>query len=328
MARRRQRRPVIALAVLALVAVGIGALWAIAVPPEVRHRDDIEAELEALRASEADRGRGNADAATPPLCRPLTVATRGRVSDEGLDELSGLVTSRRERQLFWANEDSGADPSLHALREDGTTVGRWTLPGAENTDWEDIATGPGPQGPVLYAADIGDNLERRDSVSVYRVPEPSSPEGGGATAPAERLELVYPDGPHDAEALIVDPVRGTLLIFTKGLPGAVYSLSSPLPFGGKARLRLVGSAPLSLATGADVSADGTTVALRGYLGFVVWQRRGKEPLTQTVKRQPCSSTKALTDGQGEAIALSAGGSTAWTVAEGKHRPVLRYRAKD
>lgn len=323
-----RRRPLIAFLVLALVAVGIGALWALARPPEVRHRDDIEAELRALRDAESSRGSSTArTAATPPLCRELQVSTRGRVGPDDLDELSGLVASRRQQGLFWANEDSGAEPRLTALRENGSLVGNWTLPGAENVDWEDIATGPGPNGPVLYAADTGDNLERRDSVVVYRVPEPVAPAGGGQTAPAERLELTYPDGAHDAEAVIVDPIRGTLLIFTKGMPGSIYALSAPLPFGGTARLKLIGSAPLSLATGADVSADGTTVALRGYLGFVIWQRRGKEPLTRTVKREPCSPTRALTDGQGEAIALSKGGSTAWTVAEGEHPPMLRYRAK-
>lgn len=329
MARRRQRRPLVAFAVLALVAVGIGALWAIAVPPEVRHRDDIEAELDALRDAEAARSDGRAaKRTTPPLCRTLAVTTRGKVGPDDLDELSGLVASRRRSDLFWANEDSGAEPRLTALREDGSLVGNWTLPGATNRDWEDIATGPGPNGPVLYAADTGDNLERRDSVSIYRVAEPTDPAGGGQTAPVERLELTYPDGAHDAEAVVVDPIRGTLLIFTKGLPGMVYSLAAPLPFGGKARLKLVGSAPLSLATGAGVSADGRTVALRGYLGFVIWERRGNEPLTRTVKREPCSPTNTLTDGQGEAIALSRGGSTAWTVAEGRHEPILRYRPKD
>lgn len=327
--RRRQGRPLISFVVLAAVAVGIGALWSLARPPEVRHRDDIEAELQALRDAEASRGEDTASraAASPPLCKSLAVTRRGRVSSGDLDELSGLVASRRQPGLFWAGEDSGADPQLSALRENGSLAGTWTLPGAENTDWEDIATGPSPIGPVLYAADTGDNLERRDSVTVYRVPEPAAPAGGGTTAPAERLELVYPDGAHDAEALIVDPIRGTLLIFTKGMPGSIYALSAPLPFGGKARLKLIGSAPLSLATGADVSADGGTVALRGYLGFVVWQRRGNEPLTRTVKREPCSSPTALTDGQGEAIALSRGGSTAWTVAEGSHPPILRYRPK-
>lgn len=327
--RSRSQRPILAFAVLALVAVGIGALWALAQPAEVRHRDDIEAELQALRESEARRAAKPSAkrTTTPPLCRQITTSTRGRVGDAGLNELSGLVASRREPGLFWAIEDSGAEPVVSALRENGTPVGSWTVAGAANTDWEDVASGPGPSGPVLYAADIGDNLEKRDAVTVYRVAEPAAPAGGGTTAPADRLELTYPDGAHDAEALVVDPRRGTLLIFTKGLPGSVYALSPPLPFGsaGKARLKLVGPAPLSLATAADVSADGSTVALRGYLGYVIWQRRGNEPLTQTVKREPCSPTRALTDGQGEAIALSKGGSTAWTVAEGERPPILRHR---
>lgn len=326
MARRTTSRTYLPLLVLAVAGIAIGGVWAWVAPRGPQQTPEIEAELSALRESEAKRGSTSATASTPALCRSLDVTERGTVSSPDLNEISGLVASRRQRGLFWANEDSGASPQLSALREDGSLAGQWTISGAENVDWEDIATGPGPDGPVLYAADTGDNAERRDSVVIYRVPEPSPATAGGQTAPAARLELTYPDGPHDAEAVIVDPRRGTLMIFTKGTPGNVYALSPPLPFGGSGRLRLITSAPLSLATGADVSADGTTVALRGYFGFVVWRRKGNEPLTQTVKRKPCATPTMLTDGQGEAIALSKGGTTAWTIAEGSRPPVLRYRA--
>lgn len=330
MARRSRARTYLPLAVLAAVGVAVGALWALAAPPRGKHGGEaVERELADLRASEARRRPKAVDASLPPLCRELDVDARGTVRDARLDELSGLVASRRSRGLFWAIEDSGADPVFAALREDGTLAGRWSVPGAENDDWEDIAAGPGPDGPVLYAADIGDNAERRDEVVVYRVPEPVAAAGGGATAPPQRLALRYPDGAHDAEALVVDPRRGTLLVFSKSLLGAsVYALSDP-PFGRatSARLRRVGNGPLAMATAADVSADGTTLAVRGYFSMVVWQRRGGEPLTTTVRRQPCTPPTGLDDGQGEALALSAGGSTAWTVAEGTNPPVLRYRAR-
>ena len=63
-------------------------------------------------------------------------------------------------------------------------------------------------------------------MDVYRVPEPGP--GSAPTAPAARLTLRYPDGPHDAEALLVDPRGGTLAIVTKGLAGArAYTLAAP-----------------------------------------------------------------------------------------------------
>ncbi len=328
MARRSHPRSYLPLAILAAVGVAIGALWAFMVPPSGRHGgEDVARELADLREAEAKRRPATADASVPPLCRKLTVSPLGKVRDAGLDELSGLVASRRTPGLLWAIEDSGAEPRLSAVRENGTVAGHWSVSGAENVDWEDIAAGPGPDGPVLYAADTGDNNERRDDVVLYRVPEPVTATGGGTTGPAQRLTLTYPDGAHDAEAVVVDPRRGTLLIFTKSLLGAsVYALSDP-PFGRatSAKLRRVGNGPLAMATAADVSADGTTVAVRGYFSFVVWQRRGNEPLTQTVRRQPCTSPTGLDDGQGEALALSKGGGTAWTVAEGTNPPLLRLR---
>lgn len=323
----RRRSSLIPLAVLALAGVAIGAIWASVAPRGRERTSELEAELAALRDSQGSKPPAKAAAGGPSLCQPLTVTKRGIVQSDDLIEISGLVASRRSPRLLWAIEDSGAEPVLTALRDTGQTVGSWTVPGAENVDWEDLAAGPSPSGPVLYATDIGDNAERRDAVVVYRVPEPSAPAGGGQTAPAARLELTYPDGSHDAEALIVDPRRGTLLVFTKGVTGGVYSLPAPLPFGGSARLRRVTDAPLSFATAADVSADGTTVALRGYFGFAVWKRRGNEPLTTTVKRKPCASPTGLDDGQGESIALSRSGATAWTIAEGAQRPVLRYQGR-
>ena len=153
----------------------------------------------------------------PALCRKLDEAVTGRVQDAALNELSGLVASRTRPGLLYSHEDSGAGPQVWALRADGSVAGGWTVPGAEALDWEDMATGPSPtgEGAVLYLGDIGDNAGARPFVDVYRVPEPAF--GTGVTAPAERLRLRYPDGPRDAETLLVDPRRGTLVIVAKAL---------------------------------------------------------------------------------------------------------------
>lgn len=252
---------------------------------------------------------------TPALCRALHVSVTGRVRDRSADELSGLVRSPSHAGLLWSHDDSGSPPVLYGLNADGRVVARPTVTGAQEIDWEDIAAGPGP---TLYIGDIGDNERSRASVDVYRVAEP--PLGAPATARATRLRLRYPDGPHDAETLLVDPLRGDIIVVTKALGGATaYRVSG-------ATLRRIGDLPSArFVTGGDVSADGRVVAIRGYDRVWVWVRRGREPLSTTLRRTPCSSPTSLgPEGQGEALALDHDGRSVMTVAEGTPAVLRRY----
>lgn len=260
---------------------------------------------------------------TPALCRKLDDAVTGRVQDRALNELSGLVQSRADPGLLWSHEDSGAGPQLWALTPDGRVLGGVTVTGAQAVDWEDIATGPGPsgEGNVLYVADIGDNRAQRDSVTVYRISEPSP--GAGASAPAEQMVLRYPDGPRDAETLLVDPRRGTLVIVSKEISGGrAYSVPRFTP--GEATLRRGPEVAPVFATGGDVSADGRVVAVRGYTSLAVWRRRGGESIVATLRRAPCTPPTSLFEGQGEALALNRTGTAARTVAEGSPAVLRRY----
>jgi hypothetical protein len=252
---------------------------------------------------------------TPTLCRTLHVRVTGRVPDASANELSGLVRSPSHPGLLWSHDDSGSGPLLYGLRADGRVVARPTVTGAQAVDWEDIAAGAGP---TLYIGDIGDNDGNRKTIDVYRVREPRV--GAAATGPATRLALHYPDGPHDAEALLVDPLRGDIIVVTKALGGATaYRVSG-------ATLRRIGDVPgARFVTGGDVSADGRVVALRGYDRVWVWVRRGREPLATTLRRTPCSPpTSLLPEGQGEAIALDPQGRSFMTVAEGTPAVLRRY----
>ena len=265
-------------------------------------------------------------AARPPaLCGPLRARITGRVADASANELSGLVRSRSQPDLLWSHDDSGAGPVLFGLLADGRVVARPTITGAQAVDWEDIAVGPAPDGrPLLYVGDIGDNASRRPSIDVYRVTEPRV--GAAATAPAARLQLRYPDGAHDAEALLIDPLRGGLVIVTKALGGGrAYAAPARLPAGSQTTLRRGPAIALSLVTAGDVSADGRIVVLRGYDRLAVWIRRGREPLTTTLRRAPClSPTSLAAEGQGEAIALDRRGANFATVAEGSPAVLRRY----
>jgi hypothetical protein len=123
----------------------------------------------------------------------------------------------------------------------------------------------GPRGEV-WVGDIGDNGEDRSSVQLYRLP----PVGrGDRVVSAERFELRYADGPHDAETLLVHPRTGQVWVVTKGLfGGAVYRAPNPLRADRVNALRRVGGAP-RLATDGAFFPDARHVVLRGYGDAVV-----------------------------------------------------------
>lgn len=135
--------------------------------------------------------------------------------------------------MLWSLNDSGNGPVLFAFTTAGKPVAHLTLAGAEIVDWEDLAIGPdGHGGPTsaLYVADIGDNDAVRAGVRIYRVPEPRLGEAAGevpeelTVTSSERFDLAYPDGPHDAETLLVDPRDGSIAIVTRTAgPATIYT---------------------------------------------------------------------------------------------------------
>ena len=88
-------------------------------------------------------------------------------------------------------------------------------------DWEDIAIGPGPQANVdyLYVGEIGDNDSKHKSIKIYRVPEPNVDANQTPVVVTvrgvETIELTYPDGPRNAETLMVDPLTKDIYIVSK-----------------------------------------------------------------------------------------------------------------
>lgn len=279
----------------------------------------------------ASASPGAGSAARPVLCARLHSRITGTVSAPAATELSGLAISHSQRGILWTHNDSGDQPRVFAITSNGNLLSDLDVPNAENFDWEDIEVGPGTRHrDALYLADIGDNTAQRADVVVYKVPEPRrAGRGQSSTAPAQRLVLRYPDGAHDAEALLVSPTSGTLVIVTKDFSGkaGVYVAARPRS-GATATLRRTGGLALGggeAVTAGDVSADGRTIALRSYFRAFAWSRRSGESITKALRRKPCSVDADLLDeGQGEALALTRDGRAFYTVPEGQQPPVRRY----
>ncbi len=263
----------------------------------------------------------------------------GKVQDESLRELSGIATSRRNPGVLYVHNDSGDGPRVYALNEKAHLLGVLTIQGAQNRDWEDIAIGPGPDPSVsyVYIGDIGDNGSKRSEIIVYRVAEPkvdaAAPFGQMTIGPAEAIRLTYPDGPRDAETLLVDPLTRDLYIISKrDLVPRVYRAAYPqaahAPVRSRAmppptKLERVAQLPLgTFPTGGSVSPDGRRVIIRGMFHAVLWERPAGEPLWHAFSDKP-RAIPVASEPQGEAICFDSKGQGYFTISEGKH-PYLYY----
>ena len=256
--------------------------------------------------------------------------TVGTISTGEILECSGLVASQTNPGILWIHNDSGNTARLFALTEDGSLRGTYTIQGAVAYDWEDMAWGPCSVlgwADCLYIGDIGDNAHARERVQIYRIEEPLVPlEGPPVTETlygVERFDCEYPDVPHDAEALLVDPEEGIPYIATKGEEGrtAVYRFpATPDPYA-IATLELVTDLPTrSWLTAGDVSPDASRVILRNYLTAFDYPRSVGESFEQMFLKAPCFLPIAL-ELQGEALAIGPSGMEVYTVPEGAWAPI-------
>jgi hypothetical protein len=240
--------------------------------------------------------------AAPDACRPD--GTLAKMADLG--EASGIAVSRVSGRL-WSLNDSGA-PVVYALDTSGRVTSRVKLSGATVEDWEAIAVGGCPAGSCVYVADIGDNQANRKQVTVYRLPEPKP--GSDSAAIADVFHATYPDGPHDAETLLVTS-DGVMLIVTKGETGPIglYRFPREAKSGSTVRLERVASPaqktvePESRITDGGISPDGAWTVLRTKSALAFF--RTSDLLAgqwREVKRVPLTS---LGEPQGEAVALGA-----------------------
>lgn len=178
-----------------------------------------------------------------------------RFGDPAIVESSGLTALPGD--LVVTTNDSGDSGRVFTVdTSTGRTVGVTSWPTAP----EDVeALAPAGDGHV-WVGDIGDNRHVRESVEVLRVPVGR----GERTVEPEAYELVYPDGAHDAEALVRHPLTGQLFVITKGVfAGTVYAAPLRMRADRPNRLTEVGDAP-GIVTDATFLPGGGGVVMRTY----------------------------------------------------------------
>jgi len=256
----------------------------------------------------------------------------GTNRNAGLDELSGLAVSRMNPGVIWAHNDSGDAPQLFAITPAGALLGIYTLAGAEAVDWEDMAIGRDPNGGTdyLYVADIGDNARVRSGIDIYRVREPAvdpSLQGASNTLDqVERLRLVYEDGPHNAETLMVDPETGDLIVIAKAkkkAPTGIYRAAFTASPDGTNTFTLVGHAPVSRIVGGDISPSGRQVLLKNYKTVFLFTRNNGQSVAEALTNAP-TALPYIQEEQGEAIGWDVEEQGYYTASEGVDQPIHHY----
>jgi hypothetical protein len=255
-------------------------------------------------------------------------------------ESSGVASSSASDDWFFTHEDSGAESEVHAVGTDGRLLATYRL-GVQARDWEDMARA----GATLYLADVGDNSAARDlGLLVHEVPEPVvDPARDGVVEdlpPTTSYRLRYPDGPRDAETLLVHPTTRRLYVVTKGILGRPQVWAAPLPLapGGEPNVMEqvaevepqrtgtpggpgIGRAANVLVTAGDIAPDGTRLALRTYTDLYEWPVRDGD-VAAALEEDPVVTALPQTV-QGEGLAYTRDGTALITTTEGERAPVHR-----
>jgi hypothetical protein len=131
----------------------------------------------------------------------------GNLENYRLNEASGLARSTLERGVFFALNDSGNPPEIFAHNEAGDDLGVWAVEGADNDDWEALASYRQDGASYLVIGDTGDNFRWRQQLYLHIIAEPDVQASAlDVRLPVLRtIRFTYPGGEkRDCEAIAVD----------------------------------------------------------------------------------------------------------------------------
>ena len=253
-------------------------------------------------------------------------AQNQRLKDAKIDECSGLVVTSKSDHLMWVHNDSGDISRIFLVDDKGNILATYNF-NKEVIDCEDIALLYDAKGKSkIFVGDIGDNNAKRDHISIFVFDEPNVnliSKKEIKINDVKELKFKYPDGPRDAECLLVDERDQKIYIVSKredsvgvysaplkSAPGKVITLKkeSILFFDAPSGAKWV--------TAGDVARNGKEVVIKTYINIYYWDRLVGETIPQCLAR-PYIGLPYKPEVQGEAVGLTRSGRYYYTIPEGK-----------
>ncbi len=237
-----------------------------------------------------------------------------------IDEASGIADSRANPGCLWVEEDSGNPPDIYLLKYNGSLLKKISIKGAKNRDWEDmtISSGPTPGVNYIYLADIGDNNRQYADYSILRFPEPTTTMD--EVQDWDKISFVYPDGAHDAEAVMVDEHTKDLYIITKrDAVSKVYKLAYPQSTTSMSTASFVLDLPFTGVVSAAISKSGSELIIKTYTGLFYWTRKSGETIDATLAK-PSTTLSYVLEPQGEAVCFKGDNTGFFTLSEKSFAP--------
>ena len=269
------------------------------------------------------------------------------LGDSELHEPSGLAASRVNADVQYVHSEAEVEGMVAVSTKDARVLGKYDVAIPEQWDWEDIATGPCPSGRCIFAGDIGRSNGKPNPPStfaVYRVAEPDLAAGEtSGTLTGDWFRFRYPDGPHNAEALMVHPGTGRLYVVTKEKDGrsGVYAFPATLPAPSATTvttltevatldvptwsgdlLNLHAGTWFAQVTAATIHPAGNRFLIR--TPYAVYEYRGAT-FEDALDADPVKLTAPTGEGQGEAIEYAPDGSAYYTLGERQAPPFVLKR---
>jgi hypothetical protein len=238
-------------------------------------------------------------------------------------EASGMAACRSNPNILWVHNDSGNANHLHAVGTNGENFGFFWVRGAGNRDWEDICLGPGPIPGInyIYIGDIGDNQAQYNQIIINRFPEPDMAmrnENIVDDIDAEMVKsfkFIYPEGPRDAETLMIDPWTKDLYIVTKReVRSSLYVARYPYYEEKINELVKLAEFPFNRALAGDISSDGKKIVIKTDRRLYFWERNDGETVVDALAKTP-RLLPYFVEPQGETFAWNVDATRYFTLSE-------------
>ncbi len=249
-----------------------------------------------------------------------SVPTLYAVAPGFVDEASGIGDSFANPGFLWVELDSGNPPALYLLNHDGKQGKTILLKGATNRDWEDLVVSSGPvqSKKYVYIGEIGDNNLAYSQYSIYRLPEPDA--NADSISSFAKIDFKYPDGAHDAEAMLVDGTTKDIFIITKRDQNSkVYKLSYPQDTAALNTASFIIDLPYKGVVSAAMASSQNELMVKTYSSVYYYKRKNGESIDQALK-QSYQLLPYQVEAQGEAICFANDNSGFYTLSEKSFLP--------